>query len=209
MAIQVESPIGNNGSRLALADKRIDGAIIVESSTKAIDRDCTPIAQTPVVVAIGPGIQTRSLSTNDLIEIIGGGQKRWAGGLQKKFILRTGYDPVHGAYANDGSPLGDALNRALLERRWPIVYPIDDPVLLISTRPGAVGFALLGNLRLRGIPVWTTELSDKSAPTLRMSLCLGRKPSPTLKAFTRYVRSEEARQLIIDWGFAFESGDPQ
>ena len=83
MVIQVESPIGNDGSRLALADKRIDGAIVVESSTEAIDRGCTSIAQTAVVVAIGPGIQTQSLSTNDLIGIVGGRQKRWAGGLQK------------------------------------------------------------------------------------------------------------------------------
>ena len=45
------------------------------------------------------------------------------------------------------------------------------------------------------------------APRLRMSLCLGRKPSSALRA-TCYVRSEEARQLIIDWGFAFEFETP-
>ncbi|MEE2789661.1 MAG: hypothetical protein VX589_20140 [Myxococcota bacterium] len=200
--IRLMPPLGRRGALMALEDGRLDGAIILMDGRAPTAPGCTRVARSPLVLALGPGIKARQFSFDDVVEIVTGPSSAVGPTSTTQFILRPSDDPLQSILSAYSPSLAAALEQSLKAQRWPIVAATEQPAVRASRLPGGIALALLGNLRLRALPVWTgTIMASNLSPIVAIHLCGLAPSSPKGKSFLEYLRSDNARQLISDFGF--------
>ena len=135
------------------------------------------------------------------METIIGPTTRWPNGLVRGFLLRPLEDPLQKAFTASIPGIGTLISKAHAIRRWPALSTHGSMGVELSRLPGSVGVAGLGNLRVRGAPVWTVPLDGHTTPRVSLSLVLGDRVSERLTAFRDFVVGAEGQTLVSDLGF--------
>lgn len=194
LPLVVEAPIDHAGD--ALAEGLVDAALGVGPPPPG----AVVVARTRPVVAVGAGVEARTVSIEELAAMARGEVKWWPGGLPVRFVARAPEDPLMVALAELAPALAEPLRRAA--RRGSAEVVARDAQLLDALRrsPGTVGLMDSGNLQLNASPLWLARVAgvDVGVP---LWVQAGDAPSPRLSAFLSFLASEEARTLAVDFGF--------
>lgn len=196
--IVVEPPLGVDGARAAMADGLLSGVL----ATVVAGRDGSGalLARSPVVLVVGPGVRARRVTPEALAALAGGTADDWPGGLPRQLVLRPIDDPLQAALAAATPGLGGALTEAVRARRWP-VHSRETTLREALRRPGVLGVADRGNLRLHGSPTWEVDLPGRQPAAVEIRLEPAEPVPARLRAFLAFATGEEGRGLVVDLGF--------
>lgn len=196
--VVVEMPIAPEGARKALEDGVLDGVLAIDPVVREGER-AFPVARSQLVLALGPGIATRRLKTDALIEHVAGTQADWTylPSLEMELmnaLARRAPQAARALQDSHSRQVSSGLNygRPLWEQ-------------LASVR-GGVTLADSGNIRFLAAPVWVGALTDLDEPTLSFTLVVGARVPPRLNAFIQYLQSEAGRLAMQEMGFQSDVG---
>ncbi len=194
----VEPPLGAAGAYAAMADGRLAG--VIETVPLGAPPAGQRIARSAVVLVVGPGVRDRRLEAAELIALARGEPGRWPGGLPRQLALRPLHDPLQHALIEGMPALGEPLLDAVRARQWP-VHTREATLREAVRRPGVVGIADRGNLRLHGSPTFEVTLPGRRPAAVEIRLVPAEPVPPRLRAFLAFATGEEGRALVIDLGF--------
>lgn len=194
----VEPPLGAAGARAAMADGRLAGVL------ETVGLDAPPaghtLARSAVVIVVGPGVRQRRLEAAELIALARGEPARWPEGLPRQLVLRPIDDPLQNALTDAMPALRAPLLDAVRAREWP-VHAREAALWEAVRRPGVVGVADRGNLRLHGSPTFEVDLPGRRPAAVEIRLVPAEPVPPRLRAFLAFATGEEGRALVADLGF--------
>ncbi len=200
-AIVIEDPIDGPGALRALDVGILQGVFILGPAPARYQRHQQAVAQTEVVLVVGSSVPERALAESELMATLDGESSRWPNGLVRGFLLRGLEDPLQQAFAESIPGMAELIRKAHLAKRWPVLGAQESMGGELSRHPGTVGIAGLGNLRVRGSPVWTVPLENHEPPLVSLSLVTEREPSNRLQEFLTFMQEAEGQTLISDLGF--------
>lgn len=201
----VEPPLGAEGARAALLDGLLAG--VVQTGGPGDGEAGVLLARSAVVLVVGPGVRERRIEAADLAGLAAGTPARWPGGLPRQLVLRPADDPLQQALVEALPTLGQALERAARTRQWP-VHAREAALREALRRPGVLGVADRGNLRLHGSPTFEVDVPGRRPAAVEIRLLPAEPMPPRLRAFVAFATGEEGRALVADLGFEPPPGDP-
>jgi phosphate transport system substrate-binding protein len=207
----ISPPLGSNGALRALAEKRIDLAIIGRPATSGelarLGRHFD-FADTPFVMASQNGQRRGGFSLRTLAQVYEGGITRWDTGEHIRLVLRADFESDTLQLRGMSAELDKAV--ALAAKRPGMACAVNDleAALLLSKTPLSLGPTTLGLLAtlhihitvfpLNGVVPTLGNLKNGAYPWRKtLSVVLPREPSPTAERFADFLRSPEAKALML------------
>lgn len=199
-AVVVEPPLGATGARLAVEDGALDAALVVVPFAETA-RAGTPLAVTHATLATGAASPGRRLPPSALRALLEGTSPPAL--AARTFLLVSPDDPAQSLLATAEPALGPAFERALAERRWPVVYGAASLRDALRRTPGALAVTDTGSLRLLGVPLWPVRLEPAPGFDDRLVIGLVTPPDarPRLAELVAFLRGPEGQSLITDLGY--------
>ena len=204
----VEAPLGHDGALRAVRDGVLDMALLALRADEAGLAGAVAIAESPIVVAAGPGVPLRRMSHGELAAIIREPRGEWPTGLPRTVLLRPANDPAQGIVSRAVPVIGRAVEASLTMRRWPVIHNDDALRDALRRTPGAVALTDLGSLRLVAAPLWILPVGDlepgrdpHGLGRLRVWALPRENAAPRLRAFLEFAAGAPGRALVADLGF--------
>lgn len=197
--IVVEAPLGLAGARAAMADRWLTG-VLETAAVDAPGAGAVTVARSTVALVVGPGVRDRRMTPDALIALAGGTVGAWPGGLPRRLVLRAADDPVQRAFVEAVPGLAAPWRASVAGRGWP-VHAREGSLFEALRRPGVVGIADRGNLRLHGSPTFEVDVPGRRPATVEIRVVPVESAPPRLRAFLAFATGEEGRALVGDLGF--------
>jgi phosphate transport system substrate-binding protein len=216
----VAESIGSTGAVLALRDGAVDlGLTSRPLQTAEREGICEiPFASDLVVVAASPDVKASGLSSEQLLQVFKGELTVWPGSdppLPIRVLQREASDSGSQVLASRIPGLGEALQRALEQGRWRVLFHDVEMQQALLQSKGAIGVFDLGAIRAQKLAVHALAL-DGAPPTIE-ALEQGRYPyaktlsflvraksprPPALKAFLAFAGSKRGLAILRENGYA-------
>ena len=208
--IEVLSYIGSTGSMKAVSEGKLPlGASGRLPKPEEADMPIrlVPYATTPMVIAVNPGVTQSHMTLTELADIYAGRRLDWPEGGRVRLILRPRRDSDNEHLRRMSADMQLAVEDAF--RRPGLLHaPTDQAAVdIIERTPGGVGASTLAllvsekrdarALALNGRVPSVAALADGSYPYAKpLYLVLPLQPTPTVKAFAAFVRSERGAKIL-------------
>lgn len=197
--ITVETPLGVSGATRALTDGVIDGALVALPSTSPPPPGAVRIARSRVVLAVRGTTVRRTMTPEQLAQVITDTEGTWPDGLPRRFLMRPADDPLQTALGARLPAVGAAFARAQEQQIWPTIPQEDALRATLRVTPGAIAVADLGSLGLHGLPVWTLRVGEPVFVDLWLQPRVD--VDGRLLAFMRWLTLPEAQELVRGLGY--------
>lgn len=207
----IEPPLGSNGALRALEQGRIHLAVVgrplVQEEYYRFGKHFD-LADTPFVFASSNGQRRVGFSLGDLAAVYRGQLEKWDDGAPIRLVLRAAFESDTLLISSMGPELAAA--QEIARARPGMFNAVNDleTVLVLAGTPGSFGPTTLGlltsmNVRLQvyplgGVSPSVAHLKDGSYPwKKRLTVVLPQKPAPEAEDFASYMRSAEAREVLL------------
>jgi phosphate transport system substrate-binding protein len=177
--LQVAESIGSTGAVLALRDGAVELGLTSRplQITESDGLCAIPFASDLVVVAASPDVKTSGLTSAQLLAIFKGELTVWPGSdppLSIRVLQREAGDSGSQVLAARIPGLGEALQLALEQGKWRVLFHDAQMQQALLQSKGAIGFFDLGAIRAQKLALHALSL-DGAAPTIE-ALADGRYP---------------------------------
>jgi phosphate transport system substrate-binding protein len=219
-SLKVAESIGSTGAVLALRDGAVELGL-TSRSLKIDEQDglCViPFASDLVVVAASPDVKVAGLTTTQLVQIFNGDLTNWPGSdppLPIRVLQREAGDSGSEVFVTGIPGLGEALQRALDQGKWRVLFHDAEMQQALLQSKDAIGFFDLGAIRSQNLAVHPLALDGIAATVEALEqgrypysktlsfLVRAKAPRPTsLTAFLAYARSPKGRATLRSAGYA-------
>ncbi len=210
----VVSGLGSNGGMRALANKKIDMAIValpLNKEAQAINAVRDEYARTPYMITVNPESTLDNINAQELADILTGKTKTWDDGTSIRLVMRP-YGDSDTIFMRSIAPVVDDAVQTALNRRGIILAPTDqDAAESIITTPGAIGITTLAqnNAEKRGLVPSKLNGVEPSVENLAsgdylyyksLSMVTWPSASEAVSRFAKFIRSDEGTKLLKDYG---------
>ncbi len=214
LAVRVLPSLGSTGAIKALADGALDLAIIarpLRATERALGIAGWKLARSPLLFAVGPGVEASDLTTDDLVAIYLGTRLTWPDGQRLRLVLRQDTDADTGILRTLSPGMSAAVEAA--GRRPGMLVAVSNTECneILARMPGALGpssliqlrseLRPLRALRLNGVEPTLENLESGRYPLEKPLHVAFRSPAPEgVRKFVAFLASPRARALLRELG---------
>jgi phosphate transport system substrate-binding protein len=211
----IAPPLGSGGGLKALAEGRIDLAIVarpLKPAETALFGQTFDWVTTPYALASPNGKREAGFTLEDLAKVYLGSLQQWDSGAPIRLVLRTLDDSETQTLAAMSPEMDMAIRNAV--QRPGMVIAMDDleAIDIIARTPNALGGTSLGLIRSIGAPLSAfpingvmpsvTALKEGRYPWRKtLSLVLPKQPGNTVQQFADFLRSDTVAPLLARYDY--------
>jgi phosphate transport system substrate-binding protein len=213
--LAVEPSVGSGGGVRAAAEGAVDLGLVargLDEAERAAGLVLVPVARDAVVLATHPALGARSVTSEDLVALVGGERTSLADGTPITVLLRDRSDTAHAALEASMAGLRAARERAYAGQRFRVLFHDDAMGVALASTPGAIGPFGLGAIQCWGLSLGVLEvdgvLPSRRAvedgtwrPTRLLGFVVRRDRLERVRELLAYSRSEEARAEMRACGY--------
>lgn len=214
LVVRVLPSLGSTGAIKALADGALDLAVIarpLRDTERALGIVGWKLARSPLLFAVGPGVQAPGLTTDDLVAIYLGTRLTWPDGRRLRLVLRQATDADTGILRAFSPEMSAAVEAAGRRPGMLVALSNSECNEILTRTPGALGPSSLVQLRselrpLRALPLDGVEPTLENLESGRYPLekpihVAFRSPAPEgVRRFVAFLASPRGRALLRELG---------
>jgi phosphate transport system substrate-binding protein len=208
--IVVHDSIGSTGGVRAVADGVVPLGLLARplgAREQGLGLVVIPYARVAITFLAHPDVRDEEISSEELLRSLSLARPTWRDGTDLVWLLRERGDAGTGAVAHRLPGLGEAIEEAIAERRYRVVYHDDELTRTLLGLPGALGIADLPQARANA-PTARVLRIDGRAPTLEavrdgsypfvkeLSFVVLGRPSGAAARFLEFVAGPEGAAVI-------------
>jgi phosphate transport system substrate-binding protein len=212
--VKVLSSLGSGGGIKALTAGQLTVSVSSRPITDAERAQrivAHEIAKTPFVFATGPKTPVHNVSLDELAKLYSGKTTTWSDGTLVRPVLRPAVD-IDTRLVKEMSPsLNEAVTEAHKRQGKNIAVTDTDSANELEKIPGAFGTSTLALIKsedrhlkvlsVGGVEPSIENASSKKYPYLKsIYLVIPANPSPTARAFSKFIGSASGKAILIQTG---------
>lgn len=210
--VEIHLPVtGSSGGIRAVMHGGLDISISargLKDKEKAAGLSESPLARTPLVIAVPAGNQQVSDMTLDkLVDIYSGKAVRWPDGSRLRLVVRPHGDTDNTLLRALSAEMDRAVDQALSRPGMSVAMTDHDSADMIHSIEGAIGTTLLALvvaeqrplkvLSLQGVQPGIASMRDGSYPLFKtFRVILPQNPGASTRSFVTFLHSEQGHAII-------------
>jgi len=208
--IVVLRSLGSSGGVKALSDKKIDLALSarpLKEQEKTHNFNVLKYASTPLVLVTRKDNEICSTTTDELIKLYSGQNKKWKTGMPVRVVRRPLSESDIKILQTISSRMKSTLAITMQLSHLPLAFNDQENADILERLPGSLGAITLAQLKSENRVLKTISLNGKNANLENLKngtypyykdfyFVIPAKQSPLLQAFLNFVFSKEGRTIL-------------
>jgi phosphate transport system substrate-binding protein len=212
--LEVLPSIGTNGAVRAVAHGALEVGLIgrsLEPAEKALGLVGLPYARTPFVFVAGPRSGVSGVTEEEVVRIYRGATSAWPTGERVRVVLRPKADADTRLLRAISPALAAAVDAAFAREGMLMAATNQECDAVVAKTPGAFGPTSLSQVVAEGEPLrplaWNgvaptaANLGSGAYPLAKtLEIVVRASPSPGVRRFLAFLRTDEARKILVETG---------